>query len=380
LQELALHASSSYKEKLMKETMYGYISELPAVCKKNINHSVKLTKPLVDAFVKKEYKRLIIIASGSSFNGASMAKYFIERILKIKCDIITSFTFNNYETIFDADTTFVIGAGQSGRSVNTNDALQKAKDNGLFTVGLTANTESIMKDHCDLIMEWGAGIEKISFVTKGYTTLGLFLMLFALESSKRLARISENEYDELKSEFLTATDVMDKMVGVATEWYHRNEQDLTELNRLQVLGYGPNYAAALEGAIKIAETMGVATSPYELEEFLHGPSIETNSHKTVIIIDSLGSPSERAVKMYESVHYLTRRAFLITPKEIDDPKVCSVPHNLCEDLSTLVNVIPLQIIAAFGRDKWINPNNDFRKKMNDIMLSKAPATGKEKGF
>ena len=143
---------------------------------------------------------------------------------------------------------------------------------------------------------------------------------------------------------------------------------------------GPNHAVALEGALKIAETTGHAATAYEMEEFLHGPSIETNAERTVIIVDSLGQPSDRAVKMYESVHELTSRVYLITNRKIDYPKVLSINHHLDEHFSVLFNVIPFQVISAMGRDKWVNPLDEARKRMNDIMGSKAPKTGNEVGL
>ena len=160
------------------ETMMGYIEESAAQCRYNIEHASELVRPAVDRYTQKAYNRILIIASGSSYNGSCLAKYFVEKILKVRTEVVTSFTFNHYETIFD-EQTFVFGAGQSGRSTNTNDALQKARDHGLTAIGLTGNVESVMKDHCDLCLNWGMGIEKIGFVTKGVVTLGLYYMLFA---------------------------------------------------------------------------------------------------------------------------------------------------------------------------------------------------------
>ena len=135
------------------ETMMGYIEESAAQCRRNIEQASQLVQPAVDLYTKKEYNRILIIASGSSYNGSCLAKYFVEKVLKVRTEVVTSFTFNHYETIFD-EKTFVFGAGQSGRSTNTNDALQKARDHGL-----TGNVESVMKEHCDLCLNWGMVID-----------------------------------------------------------------------------------------------------------------------------------------------------------------------------------------------------------------------------
>ena len=116
-----------------------------------------------------------------------------------------------------------------------------------------------------------------------------------------------------------------------------------------------------------------------MEEFLHGPSIETNGDRTVIIIDSGDTPSDRARLIYENLHVLTDRVYLLTTKTYEDQKVLTL-KSIPEYFSTLVNCIPFQIIAAKGRDKWVNPLDDARKKMNDIVGYKAPKTGKELGL
>ncbi len=361
------------------ETMFQYINETPKQCLENIENSKELTKDIVNAFLEKDYKRIQITASGSSFNGSQTAKYFIEKLLKMKVEICTSFTMENYETIFDQDT-FYVGMGQSGRSMNTNHAMKRIQEHGHKVVGVTGNVESVMKDNCDVICNWGMGIEKIGFVTKGYSTSVLFYILFALEAALGSSRISAEEYDSIKSELREMVAVMEKAIPLANKWYADNEEELTDFKRVQVLGYGPNYGVALEGALKIEETMGKASTGWEMEEFLHGPYIETNHERTVFVIDSLGNPSDRAVKLYHELHSLTPHVFLITNKKIEDRHVLTIDHQLSEHFSTLVNVIAFQTVAANGNAKWVNPIQETRLAFIDRMSSKSPKTGKEVGL
>ncbi len=363
----------------MEETMYGYIQESGQLVRENVNNSINLTQSAVDRYCEKDFNRILILASGSSYNGACCSRFFMEKVLKVKVDIVTSFTFEYYENIYD-EKTFVFGIGQSGRSVNTNDALDKARAKGLTAVGLTGNTESVMKDHVDTICNWGMGIEKIGFVTKGVATLTAFLNLFAIEAAKRKNWLSDNEYNQFKEEMIETSYIMDKMVEVATKWYEDNEEELTDLKRVQIIGYGTCHGAALEGALKIAETTGHAATAYEMEEFLHGPAIETNPDRTVMIIDGKGKPSDRSIQIYEGVHKLTNRVFLITDRDIDDKRVLTIKHNVPEYFNSLISCIPFQIISSKGRDKWKNPMDEARKEMNDMLGYKSPKTGKELGI
>lgn len=168
----------------MQESMRNYIMETPDQCQQNIMQAAELTQIITDEFCKQTYKRIQIVASGSSYNAAVTARYFMEKTLKLKVEVLTSFSTLNYETMFDAET-FYIGLGQSGRSTNTNAAMRKIIDRGYSLIGLTGNVESEMKCNCTQICNWGVGIEKIGYVTKGYTTAVLFLMLFAVEAARK---------------------------------------------------------------------------------------------------------------------------------------------------------------------------------------------------
>lgn len=361
------------------ETMFQYINETPGQCRENIEHSKELTKTIVDAFLEKDYKRIEIIASGSSYNGALTAKFFVEKVLKMKVEVITSFTMNHYEEIFD-DTTFYVGMGQSGRSMNTNHAMKKVQDHGHKIVGVTGNVESVMKNNCDAICNWGMGIEKIGFVTKGYSTSVLFYMLFAIEAGLAKHIITEKEYEEYKNRMNEMCDVMEKAIPIVDEWYARNAKELSELKRVFVLGYGPGYGLALEGALKIQETMGVASTGVEIEEFLHGPCYELNDEKTVIVIDTSGTAKERIHKLFKEVHVMTEQVYMVTNQKSEDGRVVSIEHDLDEYMSVFVNAIALQTIGAHGREKWLNPLLNKRIAFTEAMDTKSAKTGKEVGL
>ncbi len=361
------------------ETMFQYINETPEQCRENIHHSKELTKKVVDLFCEREYKRILIMSSGSSYHAALTPKYFVEKVLKVKVEVMTSFTVLHYESVFDEDT-FYIGMGQSGRSNNTNQAMKKLQNAGCKVVGLTGNVDSVMKHNADVIVNWGMGIEKIGFVTKGFSTGVLFYMLFALEAGLIKKTITKAEYASYKEELFEMCSVMEKAIPLVGAWYERNAEHLYEFTRAQVLGYGPGYGAALEGALKMQETMGKACTAFEFEEFLHGPCYEINPEKTVFILDTGGANKERVYRMYKEVHRLSDHVFFITNVSVDDPKAFVVEHNLSEHCAVLICIMAMQTIAANGNQKWVNPMLDKRIAFTEAMNTKSPKTGKEIGL
>ncbi len=362
------------------DTMFQYIRETPAQCRINLDDSKALTQTAVNAYLKKDWQRIEIIACGSSYNATMTAKYFIEKVLHKKVEVVTSLTAADYETVFD-EKTFYCGIGQSGRSVNTNSAMHKVLDQGFDVLGITGNVNSVMKDNCSSIVYWGVGVEKIGYVTKGYSTCVFFWMLFAIEAGMAGHAISQPEYEEYRVKLAAMIDAMNAAIDKADSWYQANEEELySGLSRAQMLGCGYNYGTALEAALKVEETMGKASTAYELEEFLHGPYIETNDTRSVFIFDGGGVSSRRALQIYENIHKLTPHVFMITNHPVADRRVLVLDHSLEEAYTPLVNIIAMQTAAAYGNQKWVNPLQDTRLAFIDSLDYKSPKKGNEIGL
>ena len=71
------------------ETMFQYINETPDQCRYNIHHSKELTKEVVDLFCERDYKRVMIMSSGSSYHASLTPKYFVEKVLKVKVEVLS---------------------------------------------------------------------------------------------------------------------------------------------------------------------------------------------------------------------------------------------------------------------------------------------------
>ncbi len=67
----------------MVNTMEDYIVIAREMAKNNFSNRKEITKKFVEIFKKKKYKRIVIIASGSSYNIANNAKYFMQKYLQM---------------------------------------------------------------------------------------------------------------------------------------------------------------------------------------------------------------------------------------------------------------------------------------------------------
>ena len=111
-----------------KLTMKDYVIETPDCVAKNLELGTELTAELVSEYVKQDFKRVLIVASGSSFNGSTCAQPFMRKLLKKEVKVVSPFTFSYFEEISADD--FIVICSQSGRSTNAIEAAQKVKANG----------------------------------------------------------------------------------------------------------------------------------------------------------------------------------------------------------------------------------------------------------
>ena len=170
-----------------KLTMLDYVKETPGVLRTNIEQYTALVEPLMKEVQKKEIKRILLVASGSSHNACYCARSFVEKVSGLEVRIITPYTFTYYENdIKENDLVLVVT--QSGLSTNAIEALKIIKKNQCRAICLTGNKNSDVKDVADVVIEYGVGEELKKKKTKGVSTLALFLDLFASAYS------GQNEY------------------------------------------------------------------------------------------------------------------------------------------------------------------------------------------
>ena len=301
-----------------KPTMMDYIYQTPATVIANVDRSAELTKKMVDLFLAGEYESICIVASGSSNNGSLCARDFMRKYLKTEVKLVPPFTFLNHEHDL-RNKAFTVVVSQSGCSTNALDCLKLLKANNEVTIGLTGRDDCDFVQYCDHLINWGVGEEKVGYVTKGVVTLATFWMLFALEAGLRLQRITPEQYQKTKDDIKKTMAIHQELTQETINKYNANYKVFTSMDKLHILASGPNIGTAVEGALKITETVCIPCLTCEAEEFIHGPNNQFDPSNAVILIDngSHDKSSERIINIFKAVRIITDKAFIIT----NDPSV-----------------------------------------------------------
>lgn len=338
----------------MKKTMEEYINETSAVMLHNIENRDELIKPIISRLCSNpSITTLSIVASGSSYNAALSALAFMRAHLPWQIELITPFEFTYYGgTGRNREYLFI---SQSGNSTNTLEAVRSANDRGIHTTLLTGNADSSIAQAADDTILYGVGEESVGYVTKGVSTLTLFLMLLALEypQTSKSGSIGRGTCSRILEQLTSAAINHQNMYKWAQYFCESNRSALLNMNHILIISCGRNMGTAREGALKISEMTHVQTSVYEIEEFLHGPDLQLTPEYTLFFIEGGDSAGKRVREVYEAIRVITPHAFLITPDaellstQLTNQCASALVQDKAEVHLTKAIYSPLYLTAAF---------------------------------
>lgn len=326
-------------------SMKRYILETPDTVRHNIERSKELTHKLTELYLKRMYQSIWLVACGSSFNAALCARYFMQKLLGVPVRVVPPFTFNHYEHDM-TDKDFVVCISQSGCSTNTIESLRVCRRMGIPAVGLTGNIHSDFEKEADEVIGFGLGGEKLDFVTKGVVTLSAFLMLFALHTAVRLGRLEPTGAERQKDQMRLAMENYESIIAGFDTFFQRNKKNLLSMEKAYLIGAGANYGTALEGAVKIGETVHILAVGYEVDEAIHGPQIQLTPNYNFIFIDPGDETAVRIEQSYHAAMAISDRVYILSNNPmLQGAGVMRVPHLVEESISPLYTLAFVQMMA-----------------------------------
>ena len=173
-------------------------------------------------------------------------------------------------------------------------------------------------------------------------------MLFALNVA-RGKTLTEEKYTYYLEELNKAAQCHEDVQGKVKDFYELNKRNLLSMQNCYVVGMGPNFGTALEGALKFSETIQVVSVAYELEEFLHGPNFQLTPNYTLFFIDNEDETSDRLLDIYEGYSTVTNS------ERIQGDHVLRIDDLTCEDVSMLYKVVVFEYLAykvTTDLNKW----------------------------
>jgi glucosamine--fructose-6-phosphate aminotransferase (isomerizing) len=292
--------------------------------------------------------KVFVIACGTSYHAAMMAKYAIERWTRLPVEIDIASEFRYRDPVLD-DRSLVIGISQSGETIDTLAAVRYAKAQGATLIGVSNVVDSALAREADAVLYTRAGPEIGVAATKTFTTqlvamqlLGLYLA--QVRGSMDPGRIGTMiaELQALPAKIERAVELEDRVVAMASQW--------SDVRDFFFLGRSGDFPVAMEGALKLKEIAYVRAEGYAAGEMKHGPIalIEPG----VVVVGVATDTHVRAKTLSNMQEMKARGGTIVMVVEAGDEEevaeladhVIAVPRS-ADLICTVVAVVPLQLLA-----------------------------------
>jgi glucosamine--fructose-6-phosphate aminotransferase (isomerizing) len=326
------------------DTLEGVEGITPELFDQQMNHPPGANAARVFAKIDS----VLILACGTSYYSGCAAKYWIESIAKIPCNVEVASEYRYRDSVPNPNT-LVVTITQSGETADTLAALRHAQSLGMeHTLTICNVATSAMVRECSLAYVTRAGVEIGVASTKAFTTqlAGLFLLTLCLAQAKdRLSHSEEARHLKAMRHLPAALQAVLALEPQIIAW----SEDFAKCENALFLGRGLHYPIAMEGALKLKEISYIHAEAYPAGELKHGPLALVTSAMPVVTV----APNDALLeKLKSNLHEVRARGGVLYVLADADTRIDSgeglhvirMPEHYGE-LSPLLHVVPLQLLA-----------------------------------
>ena len=292
--------------------------------------------------------RVLILACGTSYYSGCVAKYWLEAIAGMPCDLEIASEYR-YRTSVPHSKTLVVTISQSGETADTLAALRHAKTLGMVhTLTICNVATSAMVRECKLSYVTRAGVEIGVASTKAFTTqlAGLFLLTLTLGGVKgTLSDQQQAAYLGQMRHLPLAVQAVLALEPQLMQW----AESFSKKDNALFLGRGIHYPVALEGALKLKEISYIHAEAYPAGELKHGPLALVTAAMPVVVV----APNDELIdKLKSNMQEVRARGGELYVLADTDSNIQSeegihairMPEHYGV-LSPILHVVPLQLLA-----------------------------------
>ncbi|MBT8537568.1 glutamine--fructose-6-phosphate transaminase (isomerizing) [Polynucleobacter paneuropaeus] len=294
------------------------------------------------------FDQILILACGTSYYSACVAKYWLEEIAGIPTQVEIASEYRYRKTV-SLPNTLVIVVSQSGETADTLAALRHAKSLGhLFTLAICNVASSAMVRETDWQFLTKAGTEIGVASTKAFTTQLLALYILTLSIAKRAGKLDPDQEKKLLRELRHLPKALHSVLALEPQIIAWSEAFAKCENAL-FLGRGMHYPIALEGALKLKEISYIHAEAYPAGELKHGPLALVTDKMPVVTIAPKDELLEKLKSNMQEVKARGGMLYVFADHDTDivntdEIHVIRLPEHY-GNLSPILHVVPLQLLA-----------------------------------
>ena len=336
--------------------MLKEIHEQPAVVQRTLEGRLSPNGVLVQAFGPQaaelfaKVRNVQIVACGTSYHAGMVARYWLEELAGIPCQVEVASEFRYRKVVVQADTLFVT-ISQSGETADTLAALRNAKALGYLASLAICNVgiSSLVRES-DLTLLTQAGREIGVASTKAFTTQLVGLLLLTLSLGQVRGTLAKGVEATLVEELrrlptrLGEALAMDSTVEKIAELF-------AEKNHTLFLGRGAQFPVAMEGALKLKEISYIHAEAYPAGELKHGPLALVDNDMPVVTVAPNNELLEKLKSNLQEVRARGGELIVFADEQAgmtngEGTHVVHMPH-IHDILSPILYTIPLQLLSYY---------------------------------
>ncbi len=307
----------------------------------------KVSLPQMD-FELSDIERVTIIACGTASYVGLIGKYWIEQLARVPVEVDVASEFRYRDPVLSPNMLGVV-VSQSGETADTLAALRHMKAGGVTTAGIINVPTSSMARDVDLLLPTHAGPEIGVASTKAFTCQLAVMAALAVNLARAKGKLDAAEEAEIVRHLIEAPAAINAALAHDAD-IEAMAHTIAQARDVLYLGRGPDYALALEGALKLKEISYIHAEGYAAGEMKHGPIALIDEAVPIIVIAPSGPLFEKTVSNMQEVRARGGKVVLISDAEglaeagegclatIEMPTV----HPL---IAPLVYAIPVQLLA-----------------------------------
>jgi len=336
--------------------MQKEIFEQPQAIRDTLESRISKDKVVISAFGYKakeifhKIKQVQIVACGSSYNAALVAKYWFEDIAKLACNVEVASEYRYRQPII-LDKTLFVAISQSGETADILEAQKIAKkiNKKITTLCISNSAESSITRNSDLIFLTNAGPEIGVASTKAFTTqlVGLALLTCAIGVIKK--SVDRRQEAEIVNGLM-------RLPGLISDTLLQENQiqklatRFIDKDSALFIGRGTMYAIAMEGALKLKEISYIHAEAFPAGELKHGPIALIDESIPVIAV----APNDELLsKLKSNLQEVKSRGSQMIVFEDEDSKVMPmkgmeiipITSNIGRITAPVIFTIPLQLLS-----------------------------------
>jgi glucosamine--fructose-6-phosphate aminotransferase (isomerizing) len=298
-----------------------------------------------DSWASDGGKGLLILACGTSYHAALVAKYVMEELLAIPVRVEFASEVNHRERVLPIGNAIVLT--QSGETADVLVSMKKLLAANCSVLAITNVRGSSASRLASRTLYMEAGPELSVAATKSF--IAQLMELYKLTLQQPVVN------EELREQLITSLKAMPDCAQKILDGESRISdcaRYLSQYSNVFYIGRGVNYGVALEGALKTKEISYIHAEAYAAGELKHGPFALLQQDTPVVAIVNQDPTYEamltniKEVKSRKSpVIGLIREDDHETEKLVDMAIRVPNTHSI---LSPIVNTITLQLLAYYA--------------------------------